>query len=65
MEVSIKSAGVVDIGWDAIAVNSENIIERLRREMDNVPVKRDYNGCFAGRLTITVETLGDLEDADE
>lgn len=64
--VTITKAGVVQLPWgDAqLSVNSDAIMSDIKEKICELNPKRDHNGNFAGRVTITVELLGDLEEDD-
>ena len=66
-EISVSKSGVVEISGlytKEICVNSVSmvaLIEYAIREMKQKP-DVDENGHFAGKVTITVEFLGDMEE---
>lgn len=62
--VEVTRTGVVQFLGDlvSIAVNSENILmEAERKVMEKNPVL-DHHGKFAGKVTVRVEILGDLQE---
>lgn len=64
-ELTVAASGVVHIqtGCDSdIRVNSESMIDMLDRLVTAAHPKTDYHDQFAGRVIITVELLGDLEE---
>lgn len=64
-ELTVGATGVVKIenGCEAeIRVNGEDMILMLDRLVAAAHPKTDWNNQFAGRVTITVELLGDLEE---
>ena len=65
--VEVTKAGVVQFPDDLVsfAVNSENILMEVERKvMEKKPVVDSY-GKFAGRVTVRVEILGDLQNDTE
>lgn len=68
--VSVTRAGVIDIncGYETrFAVNSEDLISLIENAVNDAkpsPVV-DYDSKFAGRVTITVEFLGDMKPDKE
>lgn len=64
-ELNVSATGVVKIknGCEAeISVNGEDMILMIDKLVAAAHPKTDYNNQFAGRVTITVELLGDLEE---
>lgn len=62
--VEVTKTGVVQFMGDlvSIAVNSENILLEVERKvMEKNPVL-DHHGRFAGKVTVRVEILGDLQE---
>ena len=67
-ELTVSATGVVRIenGSEAeIRVNSEDMILMIDKLVAAAHPKTDYNNQFAGRVTITVELLGDLEESGD
>ena len=64
--VTVTKAGVVQLPWgdEQFAVNSDMIMSDLKEKICALNPKYDCNGNFAGRVTIIVELLGDLEHDD-
>lgn len=66
--VTVSKTGVVNIMggcyYDSITVNSENMIETLQDAVSKMVIKPvvDNDRKFAGRVTITVEFLGDMKE---
>lgn len=65
--VTVSRAGVVNISTiynRDIAVNSESMVDMLDEAICKSAIKPqcDMNGLFAGKVTITVEFLGDMEE---
>lgn len=67
--IKIERAGVVnfDYGYNTyFRVNQENLLARLSEELEKLNVPRDYNGAFAGRVSLEVDFYPPIEDpADE
>lgn len=67
--MSVSKAGVVNLSTiynRDIAVNSESMIDMLDdaiRQLTSKPLC-DINGHFAGKVTITVEFLGDMAEKE-
>ena len=61
--ITITKAGVVQMpGYDkSFLVNSDDIINEIESMVCELKPKRDYNGNFAARVTISIELLGDTE----
>ena len=62
--IAIAKAGVVSVRCryeEDIKVNQDDLLSLLEEELEKIKPKRDAEGKFAGRVTITVELLGDLE----
>lgn len=64
-EIEVAATGVVNIGYDNITVNTEDTLSAIRAAIGKANTVVNYNGDFAGRVTITVELLGDLNDPQE
>lgn len=67
-ELTVSATGVVriDAGRESeIRVNDENLIGMIERMIADAHPKTDYHDQFAGRVTITVELLGDLKEQQE
>lgn len=64
-EIEVVATGVVNIGYDNITVNTEDALSAIRAAIGKANPAVNYNGDFAGRVTITVELLGDLNDPQE
>lgn len=65
--IAITEAGVVGVRSryeEDIRVNQDDMISLLEEELEKIKPKRDFEGKFAGRVTIVVELLGDLEKVD-
>ena len=67
--VTVSRAGVVEISGlytKEIYVNSVSMIKLIDEAICNMkqPPDKDVNGQFAGKVTITVEFLGDMEEKD-
>lgn len=66
--LTVSATGVVKIenGCEAgIRVNGEDMLLMIDKLVASAHPKTDWNDQFAGRVTITVELLGDLEVSDE
>lgn len=65
--VVINRAGVmcIESGGD-ICINSESVSFAVQSAIDDLKPKRDYNGCYAAKVTVVVQLIGDMEvrDAD-
>lgn len=64
-ELTVSATGVVkiDTGYETdLRVNGEDMIAMIDRLVEAAHPKTDHNNQFAGRVTITVELLGDLEE---
>ena len=66
-EISVSKSGVVLIRtpYDKeIMVNSESMISLIDNAIDKLKNKPELHvtGLFAGKVTITVEFLGDMEE---
>ena len=67
-ELTVSATGVVkiDTGYETdLRVNGEDMIAMIDRLVEAAHPKTDYNNQFAGRVTITVELLGDLEESGD
>lgn len=67
-ELTVSATGVVkiDTGYEtALRVNGEDMIAMIDKLVEAAHPKTDYNNQFAGRVTITVELLGDLEESGD
>lgn len=67
-ELTVSATGVVkiDTGYETdLRVNGEDMISMIDRLVEAAHPKTDHNSQFAGRVTITVELLGDLEVSNE
>ena len=67
-ELTVSATGVVkiDTGYETdIRVNGEDMISMIDRLVEAARPKTDHNNQFAGRVTITVELLGDLEESGD
>ena len=67
-ELTVSATGVVkiDTGYETdIRVNGEDMIPMIDKLVAAAHPKTDHNNQFAGRVTITVELLGDLEVSNE
>lgn len=65
--VVITKTGVVSLRCsfeEDIKVNQDDLLSLLEEELEKIKPKKDSNGKFAGRVTIAVELLGDLEKVD-
>ena len=65
--IVITKAGVVSVRCryeEDIKVNQDDLLSLLEEELEKIKPKRDVEGKFAGRVTITVELLGDLEKVE-
>lgn len=65
----VTRCGVVSIndGYDSdIKVNTDSMISLIREAVDGASTQPacDYNGHFAGRVTIIVELVGDVIEGD-
>lgn len=63
--VTVSKAGVVNINTiynRDISVNSCSMIDKLEKAIDEMEIRHesDINSLFAGRVTITVEFLGNM-----
>lgn len=68
--VSVTRTGIVDIncGYETrLTVNSEDLISLIEKAVNNATLSPvvDYDLKFAGRVTITVEFLGDMKPDKE
>lgn len=61
--ITITRAGIVQMPWGdrGFYVNSDDIMQEIDVKINEMKPKRDYNGNFAARVTISVELLGDTE----
>lgn len=64
-EIEVVATGVVNIGYDNITVNTEDALSAIRAAIEKANPAMNYNGDFAGRVTITVELLGDIQEPNE
>ena len=64
--VVINRAGVmsIDSGGD-IRINSESVSSAVESAIYDLKPKRDYNGCYAAKITVVVQLIGDMEARDE
>ena len=65
--VEVTKAGVVQFPDDLVSftVNSENILWEVERKIKEKKPVVDSYGKFAGRVTVRVEILGDLQNETE
>lgn len=65
--IEITRAGVVQLpGYDqSFAVNGESIEEYIRSEVEKRRPAKDHYGNFAGKVTVRLELLGDMEEKHE
>lgn len=65
--VEVTKAGVVQFPDDMVsfAVNSENILMEVEQKVREKKPVLDYHGKFAGKVTVRVEILGDLQEERE
>lgn len=61
--IEFTRAGVVQLpGYDlSFAVNGESIEEYIRSEVEKRRPAKDQYGNFAGKVTVRIEFLGDME----
>jgi hypothetical protein len=61
--IEFTRTGVVQLpGYDlSFAVNGEDIEECIRSEVEKRRPKKDHYGNFAGKVTVRIEFLGDME----
>lgn len=61
--IEFSRAGVVQLsGYDqSFAVNGENIEDYIRSEVEKRRPAKDHYGNFAGKVTVRLEFLGDME----
>lgn len=61
--IEFTRAGVVQLPGDdfSFAVNGESIEEYIRSEVEKRRPAKDQYGNFAGKVTIRIEFLGDME----
>ena len=61
--IEVTRAGVVQLpGYDfSFAVNGESIEEYIRSEVEKRRPAKDQYGNFAGKVTVRIEFLGDME----
>lgn len=61
--IEFTRAGVVQLpGYDqSFSVNGESIEEYIRSEVEKCRPKKDHYGNFAGKVTVRIEFLGDME----
>lgn len=64
-EIDVTAAGVVNIGYDNVSVNSEDMLSAVRTAIEQTHAATNYNGDFAARVTISVELLGDITAAQD
>lgn len=64
MQIKIERSGVVRVDYDSFCVNDEEMAQLLESQIDkmNPKPKMDYDSKFAAKVTITVESLGDMEE---
>lgn len=65
--VEVTKAGVVQFPDDLVSftVNSENILWEVERKVKEKKPVVDSYGKFAGKVTVRVEILGDLQNETE
>lgn len=61
--IEFTRAGVVQLpGYDqAFSVNGESIEEYIRNEVEKRRPAKDHYGNFAGKVTVRLEFIGDME----
>jgi hypothetical protein len=61
--IEFTRAGVVQLpGYDfSFAVNGESIEEYIRSEVEKRRPAKDQYGNFAGKVTVRIEFIGDME----
>lgn len=63
--ITVTRCGVAKIcSWreTEIAVNDQDMVELLEKEIEKKKPVKDYDNGFAARVTMIVELLGDLEE---
>lgn len=62
--IEITKTGVVQLanGYQSFAVNGENIEDFVRPELEKRRPVKDHDGKFAGKVTVRIELLGDMEE---
>ena len=61
-EITVERTGVVDANGEAIYVNYENVTNLAIAAVYNQNPKMTDAGTFAGKVRITIQLLGDMED---
>ena len=62
---TITRCGVVELDYSAetpLSVNSEDMIQEIQRLVKQIKPVTDWSERFAGRVTITVELIGDIQE---
>ena len=63
-QIKLIKRGVVNFEDGTIMINSEDIVNEVRKLVDSAKPKRDWDGQFAGVVTLTIEFLGDMESKE-
>lgn len=63
-QIKLTKRGVVNFEDGTIMINSEDIVNEVRKLVDCAKPKRYWDGQFAGAVTLTIEFLGDMESKE-
>lgn len=67
-QIKLIKRGVVSFEYSAegimLRINSEDIVEDARALVASAKPKMDWDGKFAGVVTLTIEFLGDMESKE-
>lgn len=63
-QIKLIKRGVVNFEDGTIMINSEDIVNEVRKLVDSAKPKRYWDGQFAGAVTLTIEFLGDMESKE-
>lgn len=63
---TVTRAGVVQLpGYDtSFLVNQDDIMQLIEEAVEKINPKKDYDGKFAGRVTVRIEVWGELEEKE-
>lgn len=61
----VTGAGIVSLEYSTIKVNQRDLVQELSAKLENTfDFETDYSGNFAGRITLTLELLGDWRNKE-
>lgn len=63
-QIELIKRGVVNFEDGTIWINSEDIVDKARELVDSAKPETDWNGNFAGTVTLTIEFLGDMKSKE-